>query len=100
MMFFKKRVVKEIDDGVWGHLVKVHHIDVDTLSNEMRCVKQEGILDGRAPVTFVRVFKPAEVEKRGIAITGWGTFDEHPELILFEGYLKKNNEAYLEPKSI
>jgi len=96
MGFFKKKVIKEIDDGAWGHLVSVHKIDVDTLSKEMRCVEREGVLDGRKPVTFLRVFKPAEAQQRGITVTGWETFDQHPDLILFEGYLTKTNEAYLE----
>ena len=38
MGLFKKKVIKEIEGGVWGHLVSVHHIDVDTISKELRCV--------------------------------------------------------------
>ncbi len=45
MGLFKKKVVKEIDGGVWGHLVNVHNIDVDTISKELRCVEREGVLD-------------------------------------------------------
>ena len=43
MGLFKKKVVKEIYDGAWGHLVSVHGIDVDTLSKEMRCVDRSGL---------------------------------------------------------
>src|SRR4030043_1760344 len=96
MGFFKKKVIKEIRDGVWGHLVGVHNIDVDTISKELRCVEREGVLDGRIPVTFLRLFKPTEAQQRGIVVTEWETFDEHPDLILFEGYLTKTNEAHLE----
>ncbi|MBF8266049.1 MAG: hypothetical protein HW384_1913, partial [Dehalococcoidia bacterium] len=46
----------------------------------------------------MRVFKPKQAEKCGITITGWETFDQHPELILFEGYLTKFNEAFLEKR--
>ena len=98
MGFFKKKVIKEIRDGTWGHLVSVHKVNVDTISKELRCVEREGVLDGGMPVTFLRVFKPAEVDQRGIVVTGWETFDEHPGLILFEGYLTKTNEAHLERK--
>ena len=35
MGLFKKKVVKEIHDAAWGHLVSPHGIDVDTLSREM-----------------------------------------------------------------
>jgi hypothetical protein len=95
---FKRKVIKQIDGGAWGHLMTVHKIDVDTLSREMRCVEQEGVLDGGKPVTFLRVFKPFEARQKGVDVTGWETFDQHPELILFEGYLTRANEAYLERK--
>ena len=96
MGIFKKKIVKEIDGGVWGHLVNVHKIDVDTLSKEMRCVEREGVLENGMPVTFLRIFRPAEVQNKGIIVTGWETFDEHPDLILFEGHLTRANEAHLE----
>lgn len=98
MGLFKKKIIKEIHDGAWGHLVSVHKIDVDTLSNEMRCVEREGFLDGKGSVTFLRVFKPKKVAEKGVTVTGWETFDQHPELILFEGYLTSLNEACLERK--
>jgi hypothetical protein len=99
MGFFKKKIVKEIDGGAWGHLVSVHKIDVDTLSRQMKCVDREGVLDDGTPVTFLRVFRLKEVEDAGAAITGWETFDQHPDLILFEGYLTKKNEALLEKRN-
>jgi hypothetical protein len=98
MGLFKKKVVKEIHDGIWGHLVNEHKVDVDTLSKEMRCVEREGTLDGKGKVTFVRVFKPSAAAQKGVAITGWETFDQHPDLILFEGYLTISNSAHLERK--
>lgn len=100
MGLFKKKVIKEIDGGVWGHLVNVHKIDVDTISKEMRCVQREGVLGGGGPVTFLRIFKPAEAQQQGIVVTGWETFDKYPDLILFEGYLTKANEAHLERKRV
>lgn len=99
MGLFRKRVVKEIDGGAWGHLVNVHKMDVDTISKELRCVEREGFLDGKTPVTFLRVFKPVEAKNKGVTVTGWETFDEPPDLVLFEGYLTRNNEAYLEKRS-
>ncbi len=100
MGFFKreKKVIREIRDGAWGHLVSVRHMDVDTLSKQMRCVEREGVLEGGEPVTFLRIFKPAEAEQKGVVVTGWETFDEHPDLIRFEGYLTRTNVANLERK--
>ena len=98
MGLFKKKIVKEIYDGTWGHLVDAHKIDVDTLSNELRCVDKAGVIDGNIPVTLLRVFRLSEVQKKEIIVTGWETFDQHPDLILFEGYLTGANEAHLERK--
>jgi hypothetical protein len=98
MGLFKKKVMKEIDGGAWGHLVSIHQVSVDTLSKEMRCVEREGVLDGGRPVTFLRIFRPGEAQEKNIVITGWETFDQHPDLILFEGYVTRANEAYLERK--
>jgi hypothetical protein len=41
--------------------ILVHKIDVDTLSKHKRCVEREGVLENGMPVTFVRIFRPAEV---------------------------------------
>ncbi len=98
MGLFKKRIIKEIDGGAWGHLVSVHKMDVDTLTREIRCVEQKGTLKNGAQVTFLRIFKPRQATEKGVAVTGWETFDEHPELILFEGYVTMNNQAHLERK--
>jgi len=96
MGLFKKKIIKEIEGGVWGHLVNDHKIDVDTISKELRCVERGGVLDGGKPVTFLRVFKPTEVQRKGVLVEGWETFDQNSDLILFEGYLTKTNEAFLE----
>ena len=97
MGLFKKKVIKEIEDGAWGHLVSVHGISVDILYKEMRCVEREGSLEGKK-VKFLRVFKPMEAQQKGIPVTGWETFDQHPDLIIFEGYLTESNKAHLERK--
>jgi hypothetical protein len=37
MGLFKKKVVKGIEAGAWGHLVNIHGVDVDTLYREFKC---------------------------------------------------------------
>ena len=100
MGLFKKKVVRQIDGAAWGHLVSDHGIDVDTLSNVMRCVEREGVVgSNKIPVTFLRVFNIIEAEQKGVVVTGWETFDEHPDLVLFEGYyVPRRGEARLERK--
>jgi hypothetical protein len=95
LFFLKKKVVREISGGVWGHLVNAHGFDVDTLARSIRCVEKEGVLDETKPVTFLRVFHLQEAAKEGVEIKSWDTFDQHPDLILLEGYITKANEAFL-----
>jgi hypothetical protein len=96
MQLFKPKIVKEIYGGAWGHMVSVHKIDVDTLAREIRCVEKKGKLADGLPVTLLRLFKLSET--KNLTITGWETFDQHPELIIWEGHLKANNTAFLEQK--
>jgi hypothetical protein len=98
MGLFKPKIIKEIRDGAWGHLVHAHGLTVDTLSHDIRCVDKPGVKDG-FQVNLLRIFSLRDVEKEGITITGWETFDQHPELIMFEGYLDGNNQAHLERKN-
>jgi hypothetical protein len=97
---FKRKVVREISDGVWGHMVNDHGFTVDTLARSIRCVEKEGFLDERKqkPVTFLRVFNLQEVEKKGVEIKGWETFDQFPDLVLLEGYITPANTAFLKRK--
>lgn len=99
MGFFTKRAFKEVDGPIWGHMVNRHRIDVDTLSNHIRVVEREGNLDEKTPVTFLRVFNLSQVRQKGIEINGWEILDQHPDLILFEGYLTRANEVQLERKN-
>ncbi len=98
MGLFKKKIVKEIYDGAWGHLVSDHKIDVDTLSRDIRCVDKPGVIDGDIPVTLLRVFRLSDVAQKGISVTGWETVDQHPDLILFGSYLTRANTAHLQRK--
>jgi hypothetical protein len=98
MQLFKPKIVKDIYGGAWGHLVSVHKIDVDTLSRDFRCVDKKGNLNSGQPVTFLRVFKLSDINKNKVTVTGWETFDQHPELVAYEGYLRADNTAILEKK--
>ncbi len=94
----KSKIVKKIYDGAWGHLVNAHGLTVDELSQNIRCVDKPGVKDG-FQVNLLRIFSLRDVEKKGITIAGWETFDQHPELIIFEGYLDAGNQAHLERKN-
>ena len=96
----KKKVVKEIDGPIWGYLVNMHKIDVDTLSKSLRYVEREEVGREQKSRILLRVFRWTEAQQRGIAVEGWETLDQHPELILFEGYQNQDDEVHLEPKNV
>ncbi len=100
MGLFKKKIIKEISGGAWGQLISQYKYDVDTLASQMRCVECQGVIDGGKKVTYLRIFRLSDIEKKGVEVTGWETFDQHPDLLLFEGYLTRSNEAYLKPKKV
>ena len=47
----------------------------------------------------VRVFDEAQVAQKGVKVKDWATFDEHPDLILYEGWFDKESmQVELEEK--
>ncbi len=97
MGLFGKKPVKEIQSVAWGHMVNEYKIDVDMLSKDFRAVEKPGVVQGKGKVTMMRLFKLSDAYAKNVNVTGWETFDEHPELVLYEGYVTPNNEARLEP---
>jgi len=94
----KHKIVQKIKAGAWGKLVQ-QGIDVDTLTRDIRCVEKQGAVNGGTPVTYLRVFKLSEAAEKGVNIQGWETFDQYPDLVLFEGYINSySNQAVLEKK--
>jgi len=94
MWLFKKKGFREIDLGLWKYMVNKHKIDSITL-DRIRYVTRKEEIGGVVAITLVRVFLPHEAAAKGIKVTGWNTFDEHPELILYEGYLNQNHKPFL-----
>jgi hypothetical protein len=94
----KPKIVKEIEGGTWGHLIREHGLNVDELTKNIRCVDKPGRIDGIA-VSLLRIFSLKDIEKKGITVSGWETFDQHPDLIMFEGYINTSNKAHLEKKT-
>jgi hypothetical protein len=94
----KPKIVKEIYGGAWGELCRIPGFDVDELSKNIRCVDKPGVKDG-FQIKHLRIFSLSDIEKRGITVTGWETFDQYPELIMFEGYMNALSQAFLERKN-
>ena len=76
-----------------GHLMQKHKVDSQTLRKDMRCVSREDTIKG-IKVTRMRIFDIREIEKRGITVTGWETFDQYPDALAFEGYVSYNTALF------
>lgn len=73
---------KEIPQWAYPFLVLSLKADPDRLSL-LKCVEQLDYLETR-PVTLIRIFDPGSA--RSAAIKDFASLDQHPELILYEGY--------------
>jgi hypothetical protein len=74
---------KFIPDIVGGHLVTDYNQNPDYVW------KLKSVVQRRAEsknVFDVRVFDEVEAATKNIKIKDWTSFDEHPELILFDGW--------------
>lgn len=70
-------------------------MDLSTLRRDYKCVYKPFVW---GTSSLMRVFRPSDMKESGVTVTGWDTFDVHPERIVFDGFLMGNgqNEAYLE----
>jgi hypothetical protein len=90
-IFGKETAVKQIEGDLFQHMVNKQHVPLDILRN-LRVVEQETVL-GSQPVGVMvfRIFQPGQVKKNGIKIEDYSSLDDHPELVLYEGYYQKND---------
>ncbi len=79
---------KEIPQWAYAYLVVSLKADPDHLS-PLKCVEQLDYLEKR-PVTLIRIFDPGAA--RGLEIRDFASLDQHPELILYEGYREIQGE--------
>lgn len=73
---------KGIPDWAYTYLVVVLKVDPDRLSL-LKCVEQLDYLEKR-PVNLIRIFDPEAAQR--VEIKDFASLDQHPELILYEGY--------------
>lgn len=56
--------------------------------------------EGTKDVFYVRVFNPNEASMKNLRVRNYFSLDEHPELVLFEGWFdRKTHEVEVEPPS-
>jgi hypothetical protein len=68
----------------WQYMKDKHGLTGEQLA-DLRQATWDGVVGGK-PVTVVRIFDPAAATKQGVNVEDYHNLDNHPELILYEGY--------------
>ena len=97
MSIFTSNSSRRYEKGALGRLVLDQKIDLATLHRDYKCVYKP-FIEGTG--YLVRVFRPADMAKSAVKAT-YGTFDTHPELVVFDGILmgKNRDDAYLDRRN-
>ena len=105
-MFWKHKETKEgeiklpgpkgIPDTVGMHMV------VELKKNPDWVWKLKGVVHpaGKKKAFYCRVFEEGQVAQAGVKVKDWTSLDEHPELILWEGYFDKETHTARQEKFV
>lgn len=80
----EKGVMSLSGSAVWSYMHSRHGISGEALV-PLRRVESDGIVNDK-PVTRIRIFDLATAKEKGVAIEDYQSLDNHPDLILYEGY--------------
>lgn len=81
---------KELPDRVGRYLVTKLKEDPDWVWNLKAAVRPKA---EEKDAFEIRIFNPAESNRKGVVIANFNTLDDHPEMILFTGWYKKNTDT-------
>ncbi len=59
-----------------------------------RCIETSRLVDGKM-ANWIRVYEPSLARRKGLAIRDDLDLDQHPEVVLFEGYVTMEGRIYL-----
>jgi hypothetical protein len=109
-MFWRRKEIKEgevklprptdIPELVGRHMVVEEKKDPDWVWRLKAIVRPTG----KKKAFYCRVFDGAEVARVGVKIKDWTSLDDHPDLVLWEGYFDKETltarrEKFAKPSS-
>ena len=98
MFTISGRLPKEMPQIVGQHLVVDLQEDPDWVW-ELKCVLRPRI-ESKHAFDF-RIFDPAEAASKGVNVKDYHSLDEHPEMILFEGWFDKQlMKVHLQEKPV
>ena len=89
------------DDQQWPrNLTNYLKNDLQFLPESMsslRCVTLSGSFRG-FPISLVRIFNYVEANMSGFTVSNYHDLNEHPEVVVFEGYVFKDGPVHLRKK--
>ena len=76
---------------IWAHMYLVTTLEVanDERLSQLKCVEQLNF-EGDVLLNLIRIFDPKTVPE-ATRIKDFTSLDQHPELILYEGYMEKES---------
>jgi hypothetical protein len=80
----KKEVMSLSGSALWSYMYRRHGLNGEALI-PLRRVESDGMVDDK-PVTMIRIFDPDTAKEKGVSIEDYQSLDNHPDLILHEGY--------------
>lgn len=70
--------------AVWSYMNSQLGIKGEVLMT-LRRVETDGVVEDK-PATMIRIFDPTAAKEKGVAIDDYESLDNHPDLIVYEGY--------------
>lgn len=89
---------RDISETVNLYLRTTLNVPLEKLTIDLRSVQKVGFWDGKL-VNFIRIYNKFANEEAS-KVKDFNSLDQHPELILYEGYWEKdNNYMFMECKT-
>ncbi len=106
-MFWKRKETKEGEVKLPGPTsipeLAGRHMVIEEKKDPDWVWKLKGVVRpaGKKKAFYCRVFDEAQVAQAGLKVKNWSSLDDHPDLILWEGYLdKKPNSLSLKNQQL
>ena len=96
-MFFKrnnhKNEAKKLPRPVHEYM-RHRFIFLSEYLDTLRCFEYDGIVNGKE-VSCICIFSPYRTKEQHLSIRTKSDLDQHPEMLLFEGYVESHGSAYV-----
>jgi hypothetical protein len=96
-MFFKRNnhrnEAKKLPEALREYMIRKFNLVLEYL-NMLRCFEYDGVVNGKE-VRCIHIFSPYRAEEQRLSIKHKEDLDQHPEMLLFEGYMDGQSSVYV-----